>query len=102
MAQTARAAIWDDQFEMRDHRLSASGAGLGLLASLALGDQRRFERVGPVRENVGCDRHGGDSTTVADHCNGLALWGVNLSHPYPAACGRQLCSGWRQSMPSSM
>jgi hypothetical protein len=57
----------DDQLEMRDHSLGASGASLGLLAGLALGDQRRCERLDPVGENVGCDRHGRDSTTIAGH-----------------------------------
>jgi len=55
----------DDQFEMRHHGLGPSGPGLGLVAGLALGDQCRFKRLDPVGENVGCDRHGGDSTTIA-------------------------------------
>ena len=92
----------DDQFEMRHHGLGPSGPGLGLLAGLALGGQCCFERVDPVGENVGCDRHGRDSTTVAGHCDQLAQWVSQLVAPYPTACGRQLCSGLRQSMPSSM
>jgi hypothetical protein len=51
----------DDQLQMRDHGLGAGGAGFRRLAGRALGDQRRFERVDRVGENVGCDRHKPDS-----------------------------------------
>jgi hypothetical protein len=58
---------------MRDHGFGPSGPGLGLLAGLALGGQRRFERLDPIGENVGCDRHGRDSTAVViDRQAGLA------------------------------
>jgi hypothetical protein len=93
----------DDQFEMGHHGLGPSGPGLGLPAGLALGNQCRLERLDPVGENVGCDRHRRDSTTIAGHCDEFAQWVSQLvAPPYPTACGRQLCSGLRQSMPSSM
>jgi hypothetical protein len=92
----------DDQLQMPDHRLGARGTGFRLLAGRALGDQCRLERVDRVGENVGSDRHGRDSTTIARPCDDLAQWVSQFVAPYPTACGRQLCSGLRQSMPSSM
>jgi hypothetical protein len=62
---------------------SAPVAGLGLLAGLAFGDQRRFERVDPVGENVGCDRHEPDSTTIAGDCDQLTQWVSQLVAPLP-------------------
>src|SRR6516225_5316457 len=68
---------------MRDHGLGSSRSGLGLLAGLALGGQRRFERVDRVGENVDCDRHDPDSTTMAGDCEGLAQWVSQLVAPLP-------------------
>jgi hypothetical protein len=62
----------DDQFEMCHHGLGPSGPGVSLLVGLALGNQCRLERLDPVGENVGCDRHRRDSTTIAGHCDQLA------------------------------
>jgi len=42
---------------MRDHRLGTRGAGFGLLAGRALGDQCGLKRVDRIGDNVGCDRH---------------------------------------------
>ena len=92
----------DDQLQMRDHGLGTRGAGFGLLAGRALGDQRRFECVDPVGENVGCNRHERNSTIIARHCDDLAHWVSQLVAPYPTASGRQVCCGLRQSIPSSM
>ena len=92
----------DDQLQMRDHGLGTRGAGFGLLAGRALGDQRHLECVDPVGENVGCNRHERDLTIIARHCDDLAQWVSQLVAPYPTACGRQVCCGLRQSMPSSM
>ena len=92
----------DDQLQMRDHGFGAGSAGFRLPAGRALGDQRRFKGVDPFGENVGCNRHERDSTTIARHCDDLAQWVSQLVAPYPTACGRHVCCGLRQSMPSSM
>src|SRR6516162_9376090 len=65
----ARPRVFDDQLQMGDHGLGAGGAGFRLLAGRAFRDQCRLERVDCVGDNVGWDRHGHDSTTIACPCD---------------------------------
>ena len=98
--------LGDDELEMRDDRL---GAGRPLLSDppgRLLGQQRRAE-AGDV---VGSRGRGGWHTRIQAQLarrrvqlNACPLYfGSQPAAPYPAAWGRQVCCGFRQSMPSSM
>ena len=67
--ETLAPQLGDDQLQMGDHGLGAGGAGFRLLAGRAFRDQCRLERVDCVGDNVGWDRHGHDSTTIACPCD---------------------------------
>ena len=86
---------------MRHHRLGARGARLRLLPRLALGGQRRLQRVDIVGHRRTSSRAA--IVTLRRGRDALRITGrVNRSQRQPATSGRQVRTGFRQSIPSSM
>ena len=66
-------------------------------------DQRRLQRVCVVGKMISALDHARDTSTIA--LNSSAPWVNELRvhfTAHPAAVGRHVCWGFRQSMPSSM
>lgn len=98
--KTIALQLGDQQLEMRHHRLGAGSAGLGFAPCRALGNQRRTQRLGVVRQVLGSGGHVRESSTPRRVAK--SLFGADPRPPQPAARGLQVCCGCRQSMPSSM
>ena len=90
----------DQQLQMRHHRLGARRSGFGLLPRRALGHQHRFQRIDVVGEGLG-RRHKAIVARASIARLASAQPESNRRSDQPAACGRQLSTGLRQSIPSS-
>lgn len=98
-------AAWRSAAQVCHHRLGAGGARLRFLARRTLGGQRCFQRGDLVGKVLGRARHG----PIVAQCQSPAatlLLDESICHrecrPYPATSGRQVRTGLRQSIPSSM
>ena len=101
-AEALALQLGDQQPQMCDHRLRAARPRLGFQARRALRGQRRPKRRDVVGDAVGHDRHGSDFTITTRFWDSPAWPPSQFAAPQPAASGRQVRCGLRQSMPSSM
>jgi hypothetical protein len=88
--------LGDLQLVIGDQRLGARGPRLGLLTCLSLGGQGCRQH----RDRLGC-RHERDCRTPQAAPRPSSTAESNRRRPQPAACGRHIRTGLRQSIPSS-
>ena len=93
--------LGDQQLEISHHRLGAGGTGLRLLPCHALGSQCRLQRGNIIGQRFG-RRH----NPIIPYCPGPASSQPQAESmrrsPQPAAAGRQVRTGFLQSIPSSI
>jgi hypothetical protein len=101
--------LLDLKFEMRDQRLldgefglCGGGVSLGQNPSVAFGDERRFQRFDVVGKIEEAGVHDPNKIIKSAICGAPIFRVIQYVAAYPAACGRHVCRGFLQSMPSSM
>jgi len=95
--------LGDLQLLVRNQSLIVGGFGLGhrqfgcdLFCPVVRGKQRRLQRIDIVRQVVAGSGHAKIESQIP------AADLAQTANAYPARCGRNVCRGFRQSMPSSM
>ena len=91
--------LGDHQLELCNHRLGARGTLLGVAPGRLLGQQRGPEGGDVVGGGSGSGGHARDLST-ARAASGTRNASRSNFWRQPAACGRHVCCGFRQSMPS--
>jgi hypothetical protein len=92
----------DQQLQMRDHRLGGRGACLEFAPRRPLGMHRQLQRVDVIGKHVGRIAHAENRITSGrGHARRIFSPKQEIP-PHPASSGRQVRSGCRQSIPSSM
>ena len=93
------AQLGDGELQLLDHQRLRLRCRLGSRARRPLGQQHRLQRRDIIRQRI-IGAHHLDGITRRRSCVNLRLGGDSQCRDQPAACGRQVCCGMRQSMPS--
>ena len=93
------AQLGDDELQLLDHQRQRLRCRFCCGARGALGQQHRFQRRDIVRKRI-ISAHHQHGITKCCSCVNLRPCSDSQYRDQPAAWGRQVCCGMRQSMPS--